>query len=216
MGAGCSSSSSTVVDTTGKRAPTSQASARLIGALGGLLANPPAPKQENDQANQAQPQWPPPRNNGPPFPPSPEKPNETLVLSPGVEILPLPDKPLLKQRQTIRQPSKLALDPLPGEIALEDGENDAEEDPVEDNHPPLVGEKSNSALEPIIIDENRRRRNSISILPSIEPKGKLTINQSEKKNDADLVLWIANKLKTKLKLSRISKAYDRYNYGESI
>ena len=61
--------------------------------------------------------------------------------------------------------------------------------------------------------EGRRRSNSISNLPSLEPKPKMALSSSSngenKKSDQDLVLWISNKLKTKLKLARISKAYDR-------
>lgn len=222
MGAGCSTQT-TAVDRTQKRPPlTSQSSARLLSALGGLAAvqtdhKPTEPKpegQKDEQPTQA--------GGEASTAPSP-KPAEPLLLTPGIEIHPHPDKPLLKQRQTIPQfdldgdkdsstgslslsssssTSKSTSLPVPSSTA---SDGSAPSSPAQPRQFSIENSFRN--------DANRRRSNSISILPSIEPKPKLAGSTQEvggKKSDQDLVLWISNKLKTKLKLARISKAYDRY------
>ena len=92
-----------------------------------------------------------------------------------------------------------------------------DEDEDEDEEGSTSGMSRASSDEPtsnkvLVVPPDFRRRNSISVLPSIELKPKFpgSCGGEGKRTDPDLVLWIANKLKTKLKLTRISKAYDRY------
>lgn len=275
MGAGCSAQTSAHDPQRSKPPPPSHSSSRLLHALGGMAAGLQDQAQTQPQAQPPQPSDPQPQIS--PIAPSPQEqasvsspqvvspdlfptpvpspPRTPLahLLSPGVEIQPVPDQPLLRQRQTI--PPMIELDRSTGlsriqsdapakegtkepkeqgmvkaatfPIKLPTQQNGLEKgkglkDELSQDEGDEDGERSTSGMsrassdEPpsnkiLMLPENHRRRNSISVLPSIDPKPKFpgSGGGEGKKTDPDLVLWIANKLKTKLKLTRISKAYDR-------
>jgi hypothetical protein len=291
MGAGCSAQTS-AHDPQRSRQPygtqSQTSSTRLISALGVMQTQSPTPT--DTPPGPTSPQDLTPLVTSPnlfPTPiPSPAHTPPPHVLSPGVEIQPLPDQPLLRQRQTI--PPVIELDRSTGmsrtqsdalppketerepqgiskastfpkiasntqletknekhneeeeheeereheherehEYENEEEEEEEEEDGDEDEDESEEDEgstmsRANSDEPPsnkvLVVPDNNRRRNSISVLPSIDPKPKFpgSGGGEGKKTDPDLVLWISNKLKTKLKLTRISKAYDRYHLPLSL
>eukprot|EP00026_Physarum_polycephalum_P001310 Phypoly_transcript_01311.p1 GENE.Phypoly_transcript_01311~~Phypoly_transcript_01311.p1 ORF type:complete len:1119 (+),score=253.28 Phypoly_transcript_01311:35-3391(+) len=271
MGAGCSAQTSAHDPQRARPHAQQTSSTRLISALGGMAAGlndqpaPPASIQgsTSSQSQISSPQAPSPQVTSPdlfPTPiPSPAHTPLAHVLSPGVEIEPLPDQPLLRQRQTI--PPMIDLDRSTGLSRIQSEQTPAHTDavvPIEtvehgmfkastfpiklpSSTPELNKDKFKlmdarferedanedgsttsgmsraSSDEPpaskiLVPPEISKRRNSISVLPSIDPKPKFpgSTGGEGKKTDPDLVLWISNKLKTKLKLTRISKAYDRF------
>lgn len=256
MGAGCSAHTSAHEPHQRANAtnpkhppPASTSSSRLLTALGNLqvpsnVQDQPTPQPQQHEDPQQTVQAPatsqlslqlasPPALSPDMFPtptPSPARTPQAHVLSPGIEIQPAPDQPLLKQRQTI-----------PPIIALEEEEDDeGSQAMVKASTFPTKLPTVMSSKSDMVESEDKessssggmsratsgdptsnhvplhmnRRRNSISVLPSIDPKPKFPGSErgEGKKSDPDLVLWISNKLKTKLKLARISKAYDRFAF----
>ncbi len=211
MGAGCSSTSTAL--------ETHKGAQRLLGAFNAMGATPPLAQQTTPQPTSQG--TPPLSNDSPPStnqPPQPDNKDIPPPTNPETQ----PGRPLMKPRQSmhapIREQSKDDFNlPTRTLSALLNSNN---EDGFNNNKPhPTTAQsmESNNNSNGFVgasPDSSRRRSNSISILPSIELKPKIpnhSINRGEgKKNDPDLALWISNKLKTKLKLTRLTKAYDRY------
>lgn len=231
MGAGCSTSTPLVYDSTRVK-PPSQSSTRLLNAFGEFSKVPSSGPLNNHQPPNHDSQGDLLKSHPPPPPSNSTSTHDILAHSTTTEILTQPEQPAPLQKSLPPcaqvdppQPKSAQLSttdictPLinsPSQTKLPLQHSQSKKQQPEDDTEMTRSNSDETPSKPALVPppENSRRRNSISVLPSFKPKPKVPGNVNSgaeaKKTDPDLVLWISNKLKTKLKLARISKAYDRY------
>lgn len=223
MGAGCSSVSTSRVYDSARVKPVSQSSARLLNAFGDF-SKVPSTRNTSSQPTKDKSQTDLNSTSPPPPPPplqledvTPKEPSTALLpeISPRHRhTVPCNRSPRNPQVNTTNINTPMLQSPSQSTICtlklIDNSNNNNNADDMPRSNSDET--RSKPTLTPPI--DKSRRRNSISVLPSFQPKPKVPGNSNSGgdrgKTDPDLVLWISNKLKTKLKLARISKAYDRY------